>query len=260
MKDSKVYAYGYIRVSSLMQEDGKAVSLTMQAEEITKWCEFNKYKLICIEKDSAVSGTLKAKDRPLLYNLLTKLRKGDVFITYTVARFSRNFTDLMVTVDEIHERGAVFHSLKEGFNTSTISGQLNMNILGSVATMQAQEISRYATETAEYFRQTGRHSGGIPYGYKKRSEAKGSGLVAIPEQHVVINYIKQRRAHLTDGRETPYLHIANELNELEVKTPGKSKKWHPSMVKTICERDYDKIRTKGRAEFEILYANQDESK
>lgn len=238
--------YGYIRVSTTGQAaDG--VSLDAQKRAIEDWAMRNQAKLMKIEVDAGVSGTLKAAERPTLAKLLSQLSKGDVIVTYTLSRFSRNFPDAMNTIEVIHERGAYFASVKEGYDTSSMTGEMTFRIMASVADIQAQQISEYSKEAVEGFKLSGRHNGRPPYGWQKKSPDAGSGLVEIPEEQKVIGYIRFLRSR-KDERDLPtsYLSIANQLTEMEIPTPGSAKKWNSSTVKAIHDRV--NVNTKGRHE------------
>jgi DNA invertase Pin-like site-specific DNA recombinase len=252
MKQQTKYAYGYIRISSMQQAEKDGVSLDMQEKAIRKWAKRERYELVDVLKDESVSGTLEAKQRSELSRILLQLNNNDVFVTYTVSRFSRNFSDFVQTVEVIHKKGAYFASIKEGYDTRTASGVLHMNILASVAAQQAAEISTYALETAEHFRQTGRHNGHVPYGWRKRNELPGSGLEPVAEEQQIIGLIKLKRSMYTgDGLPTPYAQIVKMLAEMKIASPNKSAKWNITSLKQICERD--EVRTKGRPEYEALY-------
>ena len=236
--------YGYIRVSTTGQAaDG--VSLDAQKRAIEDWAIRNQAKLIAIETDAGVSGTLKAVDRPVLAKLLSQLSKGDVIVTYTLSRFSRNFPDTMATIEMIHERGAYFACVKENYDTSTMAGEMTMRIMASVADIQAQQISAYSKEAVEGFKLSGRHNGRPPYGWCKKNDQAGSGLVEVPEEQKIIALIRLMRSRKDEnGLATPYLAIAKELDRLNIDTPGRAKKWNSSTVKSIFERTT--VNTKGR--------------
>lgn len=238
--------YGYIRVSTTGQAaDG--VSLDVQKRAIQDWAERNNAKLITIEMDAGVSGTLKAADRPVLAKLLSQLSKGDVIVTYTLSRFSRNFPDTMNTIEMIHERGAYFACVKENYDTSTMAGEMTMRIMASVADIQAQQISAYSKEAVEGFKLSERHNGRPPYGWKKKTTEAGSGLVEVPEEQQIIALIRIMRSRKDENDlPTSFLSIAKELDRIDVHTPGRARYWSSGTVKAIHDRV--KVNTKGRHE------------
>lgn len=239
------YCYGYIRVSTTGQA-AEGVSIETQKAEIERWCQRNDAKLISIEIDAGVSGTLKSADRPVLAKLLSQLSKGDVIVTYTLSRLSRNFPDTMNTIEMIHERGAYFACVKEGYDTSTMAGEMTMRIMASVADIQAQQISAYSKEAVDNMKLMGRHNGRPPYGWTKRNKDRGSGLVEVPEEQKIIALIRIMRSRKDkNGLNTSYLSIARKLDEMNVKTPGRAKKWNSTTVKSIAERT--KVNVKGRS-------------
>jgi len=69
--------------------------------------------------DEAVSGS---KDRrPALDRLMVDARRGrlDVICIWSLDRFGRSLAHVVTAVQELHERGVAFVSLKEGLDLST---------------------------------------------------------------------------------------------------------------------------------------------
>jgi DNA invertase Pin-like site-specific DNA recombinase len=251
MEATKVRAYGYIRVSTPLQCGTKNISLSLQTRTIQEYCESNNYDLVEMVEDAAVSGTLTVEQHSKLSILLSKLGKGDVVLTYNVARFSRNLVDLIKVVDDIMSKGVIFIAIKDECDTSSYDGCMKIRIFASAAEQEVTEMSERTSEAIRYHIKQGRHMGSVPYGYKKRNQAKGSGIVEVPEEQAVIAYIKQRRDEKVDGVNISYRQIARELDEKGVARPGKGKKWGHEVVQRLYERG--SVGTKGRPEFELEY-------
>src|SRR5271165_6051872 len=96
--------YGYARVSTAAQDESGQVRQLKAAG-----CE-----KIFREK---ITGT--TADRPQLGKLMKKLAPGDVVITPTVDRLSRDTTDLLVIAREMKRAGAGIRSLAEPFLDTT---------------------------------------------------------------------------------------------------------------------------------------------
>lgn len=246
------YCWGYVRVSTDKQgKDG--TSLDKQEQDIRDWAKKRNCKVLGIQIDEGVSGTLGYEDRPRLKYVLGKLKKGDAFVTVALSRLGRKFTDQVNVMQKIRDTGAIFISVNENYDTSTYVGVLQTQIMSSIAEMQARQISDYAKETAIQFKKTGRHYGSVPYGWEKISDAAGSGLQEVEVEQKIIKLIKQRRAEKDDkGIEISFYKIAQELNELKIPSPksdkrskeSKPSKWSGKAVKMICERS--QVNVKGR--------------
>lgn len=231
------YLYGYIRVSSTQQADG--CSLESQTKVIKDWAAYNNVKIVCIECDAAMSGTLKIKDRPKVKKIIAQLGPGDIFATYSVSRFSRNLGDALVAVDEIKKRGAYFVTVcpTEMYDTRNPGGENFLKMMLAVSDIQAAQISAASKDSALNFDVMGINHSRPPYGWKKRTNEVGSGLVEVPEQQAVIVYIRHLRSQKDDyGNNKSWNSIAKELDTMGIPTPGGSKTWLISTVKGIHNR------------------------
>ena len=91
----KVQIVGYVRVSSIDQNTDR------QLDDV---------KLDRVFTDKA---TGKTKDRPQLKELLNYVRFGDTVIVHSLDRLARNLEDLLAIINQLHQKGVVFKSLKE---------------------------------------------------------------------------------------------------------------------------------------------------
>jgi DNA invertase Pin-like site-specific DNA recombinase len=83
-------------------------------------------------QDEGVSGS---KDRrPALDQLMADARRGrmDVICVWSLDRFGRSLAHVVTAVQELHERGVAFVSLKEGLDLSTAAGRLQLHILSAL--------------------------------------------------------------------------------------------------------------------------------
>ncbi len=111
---------GYARTSTVEQEAG----LADQKRELEKAGAERVYA----EHVSAV-----AKSRPQFDVVMAMLREGDVLIVTKLDRLARSMADLMDIIKRIKEAGASLRVLALGLDTSTATGELMLNVLGSVA-------------------------------------------------------------------------------------------------------------------------------
>lgn len=232
--------YGYMRVSTEQQANDGG-SLETQKEIIERWIKDRGAKLIMIEADIGISGTLAIDKRPGLAKILRNIRQGEMFLAIAMSRLARNHYEAINIIQLILKRGARFASIEEGYDTSTMIGETTMQIMSAISALQAKQISQYSRESAAAFKRLGRHTGGIPYGYKKKSSEPGSGLEEDPEQQQVITLIRDMRKN-----KMTFAAIAKELTKREIETPGKGKKWYGETVSKIHDRV--QVNVKGRAD------------
>ena len=83
----------------------------------------------------------KSMKRPILTRLLKVMRAGDVLVVWRLDRFGRTVRGVTEAVETMRERGIDFASVTEGFDTSTITGNLIFQVLAAVAEMERNLIS-----------------------------------------------------------------------------------------------------------------------
>lgn len=101
-----------------------------------------------------VSGA--SRRRPVLDKAIKTCRRGDTLLVWRLDRFARSMRDLTMRVEHIEQRGIGFRSLTEGFEITTITGRLIMNILGGIAEFERQLISQRTKAGMEAARKAGR--------------------------------------------------------------------------------------------------------
>src|SRR6266404_1646435 len=67
-------------------------------------------------------------DKPLLEQLLAKLRKGDRLIVYALDRLGRHARKALVLLEDLESRGVIFVSKREGLDMSTPTGKFMAHI------------------------------------------------------------------------------------------------------------------------------------
>ncbi len=117
----------YCRVNSDAQTvDNKLVELRAYAAT-RQWTVTGEHL------DEGISGS---KDRrPALDAVMAEARRGriDVICVWSLDRFGRSLAHVVTAVQELHERGVAFVSLKEGLDLSTAAGRLQLHILSALS-------------------------------------------------------------------------------------------------------------------------------
>ena len=136
--------YGYARVSTKRQ------SFMPQREPL----KAAGAEVIITER---ASGTIT--DRPKLDALLDRLEPGDRLVVVALDRLGRSLQHLLKVLTDLNERGIGFVSLREGIDTSTAAGRLQMQIFGALAEFEADLISERTKAGLAAARAAGRSPG-----------------------------------------------------------------------------------------------------
>lgn len=122
--------YGYARTSTV---DQKAGLNAQTAELLAAGCIApDGYVRVWTEEASAVG------ERPVLDGILARLQKGDQLVVTKLDRLARSVVHLGQLLETIHAAGASLRILNLGMDTSTPTGKLMLNVLGSVAQFERE--------------------------------------------------------------------------------------------------------------------------
>ncbi|TLP60436.1 recombinase family protein [Parasedimentitalea maritima] len=111
------------------------------------------------EKVSAGSRTERAE----LADLLRRIEPGDEIHVYSIDRLARSLTDLTSIVDEMVDKGAAVHFLKENLTFSSdkqdFVGKLMMQVLGAIAEFERNLIRQRQREGIKKAKSAGKYKG-----------------------------------------------------------------------------------------------------
>ena len=108
----------YVRVSTVEQNEDRQIE-GLKHHGIDKWY---------IEK---VSGK-NISDREQFQLLLSEAEEGDTIYVHDFSRFARSTIDLLSVVQDLTKRGIHLVSNKEGFDTSTATGELMLTMIAAI--------------------------------------------------------------------------------------------------------------------------------
>jgi DNA invertase Pin-like site-specific DNA recombinase len=166
---------GYARTSTADQDYG----LEAQIEALTAaGCD---PEFIHHEKVSSVAK------RPKLDEVLKHLRKGDTLVVTKLDRLARSIRDLLGIIDKIQARKAGLRILGTDIDTTSPTGKLMLNLLGSFAEFERQimlERQRAGIARAK--------SEGKFKGRKPTARAKSSAIMQLHGQGVPAAEIAHR--------------------------------------------------------------------
>ncbi len=121
---------------------------------------------IFVYEDEGYSG--KNTNRPQFQQMMAveENEPFDYIVVYRLDRISRNMADFAVLMDKLAKKGTSFYSTNEGFDTSTLSGQMMMTISAAFAQFERQIIAERVKDNVYKLAKTGRWLGGTaPLGF-----------------------------------------------------------------------------------------------
>ena len=140
---------GYGRTSSLEQVAG----LEAQERDLAAaGCE-----RVFVEQLSSV-----ATKRPQLEEAIGFARKGDEFIVKKIDRLARSVFDLLDIVKRLDAKGVTLRVLDGAIDTSTPTGRLHLNLLGSIAQFEREIMLERQREGIAKAKREGRYKGRKP--------------------------------------------------------------------------------------------------
>ena len=183
-------AIGYIRVSTRDQADS-GVSLESQRAKIEAYAVLHDLELVEVIEDAGFSA--KSLDRPGMAKLLSLIRgrKIGVVVVAKLDRITRSVRDLGELIDLFQRSGVEFASVADHIDTSTASGRLVLNVMGSVSQWEREAIGERTAEALAVMRSNGRRiSRYAPYGYR----LNGEGWIEDEHEQRAISLMRQLRA------------------------------------------------------------------
>lgn len=114
--------------------------------------------------DRVFSEQTSAKDakRPELQRALDHLREGDTFIVTKLDRLARSVADLVVIVGTLTTKGVSLRILAMNLDTSTPTGKLMLNLLGSIAEFERELMLERQREGIADAKAKGKYKGRAP--------------------------------------------------------------------------------------------------
>lgn len=98
-------------------------------------------------------------DRPGLAECLDYLREGDVLVIVALDRLGRSVLQVMQTLSDLHTRGIVVRSLREGLDFSTPAGRMTATVFAAMAELERELIKERTAAARQSARLRGRQIG-----------------------------------------------------------------------------------------------------
>jgi len=126
--------------------------------------------------------------RPVLDDLLSHLRSGDVVVVWKLDRLGRSLRHLVTLTNELLERRVGLISLNDPIDTTTAQGRLVFNLFASLAEFE-RDLIRERTQAGLKAAQERGRKGGRPGGLSRQANATaiaaqtlyGEGKLSVQE-------------------------------------------------------------------------------
>ncbi len=158
----------YIRVST-EEQAVHGLSVDDQKNNLLKWAENNKHKVVDLYIDAGVSGRKSVSKRPELQRLLSDVQTGKIeLVAFTkLDRWFRNIGEFYKAQEILDAHSVAWQSIYEDYETATASGRLKVNIMLSVAQDEADRTSERVKRVMQHKRELGLcPAGKTPIGLK----------------------------------------------------------------------------------------------
>ncbi len=239
IKEEKIRAALYLRVSTFEQTKENHYGLKIQREKGEAYCKFREYSLDekHIYSDKGFSGSLSVEKRPALSQLFedAKDKEFDVIVVYKIDRMARNLRVFKNTLYDLEKLKIKFQSITESFDTSTPFGRASMNLMSTFAELERDVITERMQNGRRSAAKDGKWVWGPPpYGYKLNPKTK-----KLEEVKKESKWVKKFFKWVIE-EQLPLATIQKRANETGVPCYGKRKRkkkelegfWHR---KTLCK-------------------------
>jgi site-specific DNA recombinase len=222
MKKQNKINIAYLRVST--EEQNLHFGLDIQRNKITQYCELYNIKNVRYISDQE-SGTVMNRKGLKEMIALIKAGKVDNVIVFKSDRLSRSLKNLLIMIEDIFlPSGTCFISISEQFDTGTPNGKSFLQMLGTFAEMERNNIIyRTVNGKIEKAKKGGNASGSTPLGYK----AKDKKLVIDKTESETI-----RKIFLLRSQGNSLMNICKALNSENIETK-RGGQWYKGTIRYI---------------------------
>jgi DNA invertase Pin-like site-specific DNA recombinase len=152
--------------------------------------------------EEVVSGA--RVERPVLQQVLTHVREGDVLVIWKLDRLGRSLKHLIDVVTDLEHRGIGFKSLQENIDTTTSSGKLVFHMFGALAEFE-RDLIRERTQAGLVAARARGRRGGRPRGLSKQATATALAAETLYREGKLS--VAQIAAQLRIAKSTLYVYL-----------------------------------------------------
>lgn len=220
----KIRVAAYARVSSdSADQQHSYISQVRYYTQLIR--EKDEWEYVDIYADEGLTG-LSAEKRKDFQRLMADCRAGKVdrILCKSVSRFSRNFTDCIITIRELCELGVTVLFEKENIDTAQRGDELYLSLQSLWAQRESISIAGNTRHGVRMKMKTGDFlPSSTPYGYTLNTKAR---TLEVDEEQAAV--VRRIYAAYLSGRGMQ--DIADGLNRDGVPKRSGSGRWHPTTV------------------------------
>ncbi|MBX4972625.1 recombinase family protein [Rhizobium lentis] len=126
-----------------------------------------------------------ATERPELERALDFVREGDVMVVTKLDRLARSVADLIAITEKLRRKGVELRILALNLDTSTPTGKLMLNLLGSIAEFERELMLERQREGIAKAKAEGKYKGRAPTARSKAEKVlslKAEGMTPLQIQ------------------------------------------------------------------------------
>lgn len=178
-----MYARIYTRVST-EEQAATGFSLGAQQERLAAFCVSQGWEIAGRYCDEGVSA--KDLHRPAFQRMMAEAAPGDIILVYKLDRLTRSVRDLDDLLRAFEQRGLLFRSVTEQFDTTTATGRLFIRMIAEMAQWERETTAERTAFGKRRKAETGQWPGGtVPFGYmavpSERTHAGRTLLQLVPD-------------------------------------------------------------------------------
>lgn len=191
----------YTRVSKLKDEE--SISHEMQLQKCLDIVKGEQYLAF---QESNISGDTDVEKCPKLYEALSCLKPGDIFIIWKMDRLSRDLLKMAKILAAVEKKKSIIVSATEpNFFDNNVTAKMIRNITMAIAEYELGSIRLRVKTALEAKKKKGLRVGYIPYGYRV---IEGNRLVADETEQFNLDLMAQ--LYIEKG--LTYREVAASLN------------------------------------------------
>ena len=184
---------GYVRVSQVRGRGGESfISPAQQRDRIRAWASAYGHEIVEVHEELDESGA--RRDRPLLERAIGRVEAGDVdgIVVARLDRWGRSLVDGIAQIDRVQRAGGAFVSVQDGFDLTTDTGRLVMQIMLALAEHELNRVRANWDDARRRAIRRGLHMATIvPFGYRRRDDRR---LEPDPDTAPLVVGLFERRA------------------------------------------------------------------
>lgn len=154
----------YMRVSTEKQEE-TGVSLHTQKERLQAYCTMKGFENV---KEYLDVGSGRTTDKRMNFNIMMDdVENGFIsnVVILKLDRLTRSIIDLNNLVKKLNDKECHLHSCTENIDTTTASGRMMINLIGTFAQWESETISERVKMNMQSLAEQGIWQSSVPYGF-----------------------------------------------------------------------------------------------